>query len=104
MQPSQPAVNPSDLTGRVALVTGGAVGIGRATVLALARAGCDVGVHYHSSAGAAEETAAEVRRLGRAAHLLPADLTVEDEAKAVVDRLVREAGRLDIDPFPFVFR
>jgi 3-oxoacyl-[acyl-carrier protein] reductase len=92
----QTPANPHDLTGRVALVTGAAVGIGRATALALARAGAAVGVHYHSSAREAEETAAEVRRLGRAAYLLRADLTVEDEARAVVDRLVEQAGRLDI--------
>lgn len=84
------------LTNRVALVTGGAVGIGRAAVLALARAGADVGIHYHSSAAAAEEVAAAVRQLGRKAYLLPADLTNEEQAKSVVDRLVAQAGRLDV--------
>src|SRR5690349_12257276 len=85
-----------DLTGRVALVTGGAVGIGHAIVRALAEAGADVGIHYHQSEKAAEETAAYVRGLGRRAFLLQADLTVEEEAKGTVDRLVREAGRLDV--------
>jgi 3-oxoacyl-[acyl-carrier protein] reductase len=85
-----------DLSGRVALVTGGAVGIGRAVVLALAHAGADVGIHYHESREAAEETAALVAQAGRKAFLLCADLTVEDEAKGTVDRLVTDAGRLDI--------
>jgi 3-oxoacyl-[acyl-carrier protein] reductase len=86
----------SSLTGRVALVTGGAVGIGRAAVLALARAGAVVGVHYHQSADAAEETAALVRRSGGTAFLLPGDLTDEAQTNAVVDRLLAQAGRLDV--------
>ncbi len=84
------------LTGRVALVTGGAVGIGRAVTLALAQAGATIGIHYHSSAREAQETAAEVERIGSKAYLLPADLTVEEQAKATVDGLVKQAGRLDI--------
>lgn len=93
--PDQSAAS-HDLSGRVALVTGGAVGIGRAIVLALARAGATVGVHFHSSTAEAEQTAGEVRKLGRAAHLLQADLSVEDQAKSVVDKLVAQVGRLDI--------
>jgi 3-oxoacyl-[acyl-carrier protein] reductase len=91
-----PANASSDLTGRVALVTGGAAGIGRASVLALARAGAVVGVHYHKSKDEAEETAGLVRRSGAAAFLLPADLTDEAQADGVVDRLLGQAGRLDI--------
>ncbi len=93
---SEPILNPFDLTGRVALVTGGAVGIGQAVVLALAGAGADIGVHYFHSEKAAEETVDLVRSLGRRAWLLPADLTVEEQAKTTVDQLVRQAGRLDI--------
>lgn len=84
------------LSGRVALVTGGAVGIGRAIVLALARAGASVGIHYHSSAAAAEATMAEVRALNVPAILLQADLADEKQARAMVDRLVAQAGRIDI--------
>jgi 3-oxoacyl-[acyl-carrier protein] reductase len=86
----------SDLTGRVALVTGGAVGIGRAAVLALARAGAVVGIHYHQSKGEAEETADLVRKSGGTAFLLQADLTDEAQANGVVDRLLDQTGRLDI--------
>src|SRR5262245_47732330 len=88
--------NPFDLAGRVALVTGGAVGIGPAIVPASARAGAAVGIHYHASAREAEETADEVRRLGGAAYLLHADLGIEEEARSVVDLLVAQTKRLDI--------
>ena len=96
MPTNSDARSPHDLTGRVALVTGGAVGIGRAVVLALARAGAAVGVHYYQSVKEAEETAAVVREAGGRAFLLPADLTDEAQANGVVDRLVSEAGRLDV--------
>jgi 3-oxoacyl-[acyl-carrier protein] reductase len=86
----------SDLSGRVALVTGGGVGIGRAAALALGRAGAIVGIHYHSSRAQAEETLAALAGLGAKGILLQADLTVEDQARSTVDRLVAETGRLDI--------
>lgn len=88
--------SPNLLRGKVALVTGAGVGIGRATAIALARAGAVVGLHYRSSRGGAEETAARIGTEGGSAFLLPGDLTREEEADAVVDELVRRAGRLDI--------
>jgi 3-oxoacyl-[acyl-carrier protein] reductase len=86
----------TDLSGRVALVTGGAVGIGRAIALALGGTGAFVGIHYHKSEHGAQETLAALREGGGDGLLLQADLTVEEQAKAAVDRLVAEAGRLDI--------
>jgi pteridine reductase len=85
-----------DLNGRVALVTGGAHRVGRALVLALARDGADVAIHYRSSAAAAEATAAEVRRLGRRAALLAADLADAAAAEALPARAAAELGRLDV--------
>jgi 3-oxoacyl-[acyl-carrier protein] reductase len=87
---------PYDLRGRVALVTGAGVGIGRAAALALARAGAAIGVHYHSSQLAAEETLALLQDGGGTGFLLQADLTVEAEADAAVDKLATAAGGLDI--------
>ena len=90
-------MNPQgSLAGRVALVTGGAVGIGRAISLAFAGAGARVGIHYHSSAKEAEETFQLIQARGGNAILLPADLTDEEEALGVVDRLIEETSRLDI--------
>src|SRR5262249_27185006 len=89
-------MNALDLSGRVALVTGGGVGIGRAICLALAAAGARIGIHFHSSREEADETLSLLRQRGGEAFLLPADLTVEAEARGVVQRLTREAKRLDI--------
>jgi 3-oxoacyl-[acyl-carrier protein] reductase len=85
-----------DLTGKVALISGAAVGIGRACALALGQAGAFIGLNYHSSKEAAERLYAELTALNIKAMLLPADLTDEAEANAVVDKLVAETGRLDI--------
>lgn len=84
------------LTGKVALISGAAVGIGRACALALGQAGAFIGLNYHSSKDAAESLYAELTAKNIKALLLPADLTDEAQANAVVDKLVAETGRLDI--------
>jgi 3-oxoacyl-[acyl-carrier protein] reductase len=85
-----------DLSGKVALVTGGAVGIGKASVLALGRAGAFIGLHYHRSKEAAEALLADLKAENINAVLLQGDLTTEEDANRVVDDLVKAAGRLDI--------
>lgn len=85
-----------NLAGKVALISGGAVGIGRAVALALGKAGATLGINYYSSKAAAETLAAELAALNIKAVLLPGDLTNEAAANAVVDTLVAETGRLDI--------
>lgn len=86
----------ADLQGSRALVTGAGHGIGRAIAVALAEAGADVAVHYHSSADEAAKTVSAIEALGRKAKAFQADATVTAE----VDRLVEEAtgflGGLDI--------
>jgi meso-butanediol dehydrogenase / (S,S)-butanediol dehydrogenase / diacetyl reductase len=85
----------SELGGRVAIVTGGGRGIGRATALELARLGADV-VVAELDADGAERTAKEVRGLGRKALTLPTDVTRHSDLAAMVERTRRELGRIDI--------
>ncbi len=85
-----------DFIGRVALVTGAGVGIGRATAELLAARGAFVGIHYRSSAEAAAAVLAGIRARGGDGILLPGDLIHEEAAQSIVERLVAEAGRLDV--------
>ena len=85
-----------DLTGKVAFISGAAVGIGKACALALGKAGAFIGLHYFSSKEAAESLHKELSAQNIKSLLLPADLTDEIQANAVVDKLVAETGRLDI--------
>ena len=84
------------LANRVALVTGGGTGIGRAIALALAEQGADVAINYSRSREDAEWTAGAVRELGRRGLAVQADVSKEREAVEMVDRVVHEWGRLDI--------
>jgi len=85
-----------ELTGKTALVTGGAVRVGRAIALALAAAGCDVAIGYKSSATAARATVAELGRLGVRAVALRADLADPAAARRLVATAARQLGRLDL--------
>jgi 3-oxoacyl-[acyl-carrier protein] reductase len=85
-----------NLTGKVALVSGAGVGIGRAVALALGQAGAFIGIHYYSSKDGAEKLRDELASQAIRCLLLPADLTKEEEANAIVNKLVDEAGHLDI--------
>jgi NAD(P)-dependent dehydrogenase (short-subunit alcohol dehydrogenase family) len=84
-----------DLTGRVAIVTGGGTGIGRDMALLLAERGADVVVAGRRPEPI-EKTAADIRALGRRALAVPADVRKAEAAKALVDATIAEFGRIDI--------
>ena len=83
------------LAGRVAVVTGGSRGIGRATALALAAEGCDVALCARGEVEL-EEAAAEVRARGVRALAVPLDVTAPGAAQRLIDEAARELGRLDV--------
>ena len=84
------------IEGKVAFVTGASRGIGRAIALTLAEAGADVAVNYAGNAAAAEEVAAEIRKMGRRALILQGDVSQTDSAASMLDAVVAEFGRCDI--------
>lgn len=85
------------LTDRVALITGGDSGIGRAVAIAYAREGADVAISYLPvEQSDAEETARWVEKAGRRVLLLPGDLRDENHCREIVARTVAELGRIDI--------
>ncbi|HVX10633.1 MAG TPA: SDR family oxidoreductase [Pirellulales bacterium] len=86
----------SELSGKIAIVTGASRGIGRATALGLAEAGCDVAINYRSAAAEAEELAEQIGRLGRRALLVPGDVADQAEVEKMVAETVGRFGRLDI--------
>ncbi len=83
------------LAGRVALVTGASSGLGRATAVAVAQAGADVGLLARGR-GDLEQVAAEVGRVGGRALVLVADLARSEELTGAVARVVEAFGRVDV--------
>ena len=84
------------LSGKSALVTGGARRIGRAIVLSLARAGADVTITYRASAADAEETVRQLRSFGRQAQALECDVRSETAVREAVAKTAGFHGRIDI--------
>jgi len=84
-----------NLDGKIALVTGGGRGIGRAVALSLAEAGADVCVTARTESQI-EKTAEMIRAKGRSALAIPADATGAKAVNDVVDRTIREMGGLHL--------
>ncbi|TCM57483.1 hypothetical protein C8J36_102283 [Rhizobium sp. PP-F2F-G48] len=84
------------LRDKVALITGGDSGIGRAVAIAYAREGADVVISYLNEDEDAEETAKWVREAGRKCVVVRGDIQSESHCISLVDQTVRELGRIDI--------
>ncbi|MBW1850488.1 MAG: 3-oxoacyl-ACP reductase FabG [Deltaproteobacteria bacterium] len=84
------------LKDKVAVVTGAGRGIGRAVALAFAREGADVLVNYVSNSQAADETVAEIEKIGRKAVSVKADVASTADAQNMIETAVEKLGGLDI--------
>ncbi|NHT75207.1 SDR family oxidoreductase [Rhizobiaceae bacterium CRRU44] len=84
------------LEGKVALITGGDSGIGRAVAIAYAREGADIVISYLNEDEDAEETAKWVREAGRKCVVVRGDIQSEDHCISLVEKTVGELGRIDI--------
>jgi pteridine reductase len=88
---------PVEVRGKVALVTGAGIRVGREIALALARLGMHVAIHYNTSRDAAEATVEKARALGVEAESIQADLgAMADEARKLVGAIGHRWGRLDV--------
>jgi 3-oxoacyl-[acyl-carrier protein] reductase len=85
-----------DLTGKVALVTGGSRGIGRAAALALAKQGAHVVINYVSNEGKAREVADAIAQAGGKAEIVGFDVGSGDSADKAIAEVAKRLGRLDI--------
>src|SRR5687768_11176742 len=90
------ADRPPLLHDQTALVTGASSGIGAASAVALARAGAQVGINYHHDIDGADRVVRQVHDLGGQALALKADVSNEDDVKAMFGQFAQTFGRLDI--------
>ncbi|MBX8532796.1 SDR family oxidoreductase [Pseudomonas cichorii] len=84
------------LQDRIALITGGDSGIGRAVAIAFAREGADVALSYLDEHEDAQETARWVEQAGRQCLLLPGDLAQKEQCRHIVEETVGRFGRIDV--------
>ena len=92
------------LAGKVALVTGAARGIGRATALKLAHGGCDIAANYYNSAEQAEALCNEVRALGRRAVAIQGSVGVPDSVDEIYAELTKHFELKVTTPDPAALR
>ena len=85
-----------ELENKVAIVTGGSLGIGSAIALDLARNGANVALNYRKHDKEAKEVAAQIEKMGRKGLVVKADVSIFNDAQRMVEFVIKELGRLDI--------
>jgi len=85
-----------ELEGKIAIVTGGTRGIGRAIALDLAANGADIALNYRKSVDLAQELAEIIRGMGRRALVIQADVSSFDDAQAMIEKVLNDFGQVDI--------
>lgn len=99
MTPKPQAIRPKKegrLDGKVALITGGDSGIGRAVAIAFAQEGADVAIAYLNESDDAADTKREIERLGKRCECFAGDIGIESHCRQVVSDTVTRLGKLDI--------
>lgn len=86
----------TNLKNKVAVITGASRGIGKATALLFAQAGCDILVNYNTGEKAAREVASEVERSGAKARVFQADVSQRAQVEKMIEYSVDEFGKIDI--------
>jgi 3-oxoacyl-[acyl-carrier protein] reductase len=94
--PGKSDVNGTSLEGKIALITGAARAIGRATALRLSRQGATLAVHYRTNAELAESLASAIRAENRKVLLVQGDVTEESQVKSIVAQVSDKLGPVDI--------
>lgn len=84
------------LKGKVALVTGGSRGIGKATALALAQAGADVAINYQQSREAAEAVCKEIEKHGTRGRCYAANVANEEQSNRMIEQIVKDLGPVQV--------
>ncbi|RYF99268.1 MAG: SDR family oxidoreductase [Chitinophagaceae bacterium] len=84
------------LKGKVAIITGGDSGIGRAVAISFAKEGADIVIAYLDEHEDAKQTAADIKKYGKEALLIPGDLSIEKNCKKVIDKAIAKFGAIDI--------
>lgn len=93
---SDPTASTRPLAGKVALITGSARRLGRATALHLARQGCSITIHYNTSQAEGDRAVEEIKALGGQAIAVQADLMKLPDIRNLVQAATEKFGRLDI--------
>ncbi|RID83335.1 SDR family oxidoreductase [Peribacillus asahii] len=86
----------TDLTNKVAIVTGGSRGIGAAIALELAKNGAKVVINYNRSAGSAEQVIESIKKIGGEAYAVQADVSNSEESENLIKETINHFGKLDI--------